>query len=133
MKNGHLPTGSENARGRLSRANIELIEAAVAGGARIEGYGTVTTLSSAPAKVERVAATTAIADIGEPTRPEKYFRAFVGTQEIGTRTVCANEWCRSSLTYCKCDSPQVWVDTDVRAVVTFKPRSNPETFRNRWW
>ena len=120
-------------KGRMPADARAAVEAFVASGGRIDGM-TVTKTGDEP-KVERTTpGTTAVADIGEETRPEKYNRAFVGTQEIGMRTVCNN--CRCSLTYCKCASPTVYgygVDTNTPSVVSFKPRPNPEDYRARWW
>lgn len=143
VKNGHLPAGSENARGRISRENIALIEAAVASGVDILGYsrsGPASTVE--PPKVERAAAqpATVVADIGDPTHPELerregglYLReAFAGTVNVGMRTVCNN--CKRSLTYCLCESPKVWVDHSTESVVNFRTRKVPDDYRvNRWW
>ena len=133
VKNGHLPEGSENARGRLSRENIARIEAAVAAGANIEGYsrqGVASTVE--PPKVTKT--TVAAEGIGETpqeTVPEKYNVAYVGNQVIGNRTVCDN--CHRSLNFHICGSPKVMYN-GVPSVVEFKSRPNPEAYRpNRWW
>lgn len=142
VKNGHLPPGSENARGRISADNIARIHEAVAAGVRIDGYSVAGSASTPEPKVERVSTTSGneVADIGDPTRPELQTReggvylteAFAGNHSIGMRTVCNN--CRRSLTYCPCESPLVWVDTDTSSVVTFKSRKVPDNYRvNRWW
>jgi hypothetical protein len=132
VKNGHLPKGSENVRGRLSAAHVALIEAAVANGEHIEGYQ----VSKPTASVDKPAVVavkpssgTTIADIGEPTFPENQWRAFVGGNEIGMRTVCDN--CHCSIVYCRDNSPAVMYNGD-RALVTLKPRNDPN-WRPRWW
>lgn len=117
-------------KGRMSNEQRQAVEAAVARGVRIDGYS-VSSAPTAEPKVERVAVARVIADIGEPTRPEKYNMAYVGKVEVGMRTVCLN--CRCSLNYCKCESPRVVVDHNTEGVVTFKSRPDPEAFRNRWW
>lgn len=121
---GHI---TEIGRGRMSAAHIALIKDAVANGTEIEGYGSVTPKATgAPATVERTAVSTVktIADIGEPTRDERSIMAYRTvdgkTVEIGMRTVDNN--CGTSLTYCKCESPRIWVDHESQAVVNFKPR-----------
>lgn len=132
VKNGHLPAGSENARGRISAVNIELLKAAVAGGAYIEGYSaSVPKSSDSTPKAERVAVVDAIADTPEETVPEQYNVAMVGDKVIGMRTVC--DACKRSLNFHICDSPRV-MDNGVSSVVRFKSRKDPESYRpNRWW
>lgn len=120
--NGHI---SEIKRGRMSREHIELIKAAVATGVKIEGYGEVTATADKPATVERTAVDpNRLVDVPDVYRDERTLMAYRtqdGKQiEIGMRTVDNN--CGSSLTYCRCDSPRVWVDHESQAVVNFKPR-----------
>jgi hypothetical protein len=130
VKNGHLPAGSENARGRLSRENIERIEAAVAAGANIEGYSRTAASEAKPAKVERTESTM-LGETPQETVPEKYNVALVGDKVIGNRTVC--DVCKRSLNFHICDSPTVMYK-GTPSVVRFKSRPNPETYRpNRWW
>lgn len=120
-------------KGRMPNDARAAVEAYVASGGHLEGYTTTSTAApggTTTTTVKREAGQT-IADIGDETRPEKYNRAFVGTSEVGMRTVCLN--CRGSLTYCPCESPRVYVDFDRIGVVGFKSRSNPEEYRNRWW
>lgn len=132
VKNGHLPAGSENARGRISASNIELIKAAVAEGVSIEGYSVSKPMASTdkPVTVSRTAETTGVIENPEETVPERYNIAMVGNEVIGNRTVC--DVCRRSLNYHICSSPRVMYN-GVQSVVTFKPRPNPEKFQNRWW
>lgn len=120
--NGHI---TEIKRGRMSREHITLIKEAVANGAKIEGYGEVSATASAPATVERVAVDpNRLVDVPDVFRDERALMAYRVENgknvEIGMRTVDNN--CGSSLTYCRCDSPRVWVDHETQAVVNFKPR-----------
>jgi hypothetical protein len=138
VKNGHLPAGSENARGRISRENIALIQEAVAKGASIDGYLRTAVASEVqPAVVERVTPASGgnsgvDGETPQETVPEKYNRAFVGDHEVGMRTVC--DVCRRSLNFHLCDSPKV-MDNGVSSVVVFKARKNPESYRpnERWY
>lgn len=124
--NGH--TDSLGGRGRMSAAHKALIEAAVASGVNIEGYAVVnrpTIATDKPAEVKRVAPNpNVIADVPDMTRDENeimaFYRADGKVVEIGMRTV--DNVCGSSLTYCPCESPRVWVDHDQQVVVNFKPR-----------
>lgn len=138
LKNGHI---KEITRGRISRENHALIEAAVKNGAKIEGYSVSTaapvegndetpesTVTKAKVSSEKV-----IYDVG----PERYVEdetvGYIhqdGKQvEISLRTVCNT--CGASLTYHMCDSPRVWVDHKTEAMVYFKPRSKPLP-KKRW-
>lgn len=135
VKDGFLPAGSENTRGRLSGAAIERCKELAAQGWEIEGY--VTSKSKSPdaaptvEKVKVQAGVKEVADIGPMLRDESYWTAYANvngkTQTVGMRTVCNN--CHNSLTYCPCKSPVVnfghlsGVDTDCTAVVNFKPRN----------
>lgn len=132
VKNGHLPAGSENARGRISAANIELLKAAVAGGVSIEGYSvSVPKSSNSTPKVERVAVSSGVTENPEETVPERYNVAMVGDTVIGNRTVC--NVCHRSLNFHICESPTVMYN-GAPSVVRFKSRKDPESYRpNRWW
>lgn len=131
VQHGHLPPGSENARGRISAENIARIHEAVAGGTIIDGYTPVTGSSVAVPKVERVAGNEKrLVDVPDEARNESLWTAHTTEGEIGMRTVC--DTCRNSFTYCRCQFPKTLVQ-GVEAVVVFKPRPNPEKFRNRWW
>lgn len=126
VKDGFLPPGSENKRGRLSGAAIERCKELAAKGMKIEGYET--SRSSSPESVPvvnkvQVSTTSTIADIGEPFRHEEAYQAFTSEGEVGMRTVCNN--CHSSLTYCPCTHPVVNIDHDQTGVVYFKPRKSP--------
>lgn len=125
--NGH--TDTLGGRGRMSLAHKALIQAAVASGVNIEGFGVVsspTAVADAPVEVKRIAVDpNRIADVPNVSRDEKavmgFYRAEGKVVEIGMRTVDNN--CGSSLTYCMCESPRVWVDHDQQVVVLFKPRN----------
>jgi len=118
VKDGFLPPGSENVRGRLSGAAISRCEELAAKGWKIDGFmassQTKTVVRVPKPDPERVF------DIPDETRNESYWRAFAGDGEIGMRTVCLR--CNSSLTYCPCPSPVVWLDFQTQGTVTFKPR-----------
>jgi hypothetical protein len=64
-----------------------------------------------------------IYDVPDVARDEDSWQAFTSEGEVGMRTVCNG--CRSSLNYCHCPHPRVWVDHLTEAVVVFKPRKNP--------
>ena len=137
VKDGFLPAGSEDKRGRLSGAAIERCKELAAEGWQIEGYALVAqpTGSTAPREVEKVKVATGekvIADIPvSPLRDEKVWTAYANVDgkvvSVGMRTVCNT--CHSSITYCPCKSPVVnmghlpGVATDATAVVNFKPRN----------
>lgn len=128
VKDGFLPAGSENKRGRLSADAINRCKELAAKGWQIEGYEVSKTEKSADApKVEKVKVSTGakeIADIGNPLRDESVWEAYGNhngeVKPIGMRTVCNT--CHCSLTYCPCKSPVVWIDYDAAVVVNFKPR-----------
>ena len=127
VKDGFLPPGSENRRGRLSADAIDRCKALAAQGWKIEGYEVSSSNSTAPV-VEKVKVATGektIADIPDyPLRDESMWEAYAnhnGLVKIGMRTVCNN--CGCSLTYCPCKSPMVWVDHEHQCVVNFKTRT----------
>lgn len=127
VKDGFLPAGSENKRGRLSAAAIQRCKELAATGMQIEGYETVksSTPDAAPVvnKVKVSTGSTEIADIGEPFHHEEAWQAFTSEGEVGMRTVCNT--CKSSLTYCPCQHPVVNIDHMRVGVVSFKPRTTP--------
>ena len=125
-KNGHIETIG---RGRLSAAHIALINEAVANGVQIEGYSVVTPTkeSTGAPEVKRTAVDpNRVVDVPDVARDERTTMAFYRNDgkvvEIGMRTV--DNVCGNSLTYCRCESPRVWVDYDQQVVVNFKPRTN---------
>ena len=113
--------GDENKRGRLSKAADERCKELASQGIAIIGYevrGSVET--SQPVTVEKVKHDpNRIADVPEPARNEKDWDAYTSEGQIGIRTVC--NVCHSSLTYCYCTTPKVWVDVDREGAVYFKP------------
>jgi len=126
--NGHMTAEDANRRGRLSKAHVAIILDAVAKGAQIEGYGVVrpTVATDRPVEAKRTAVDPhRVADVPDMSRDEREVMAFYGTGrdkvEVGMRTVDNN--CGSSLTYCRCESPRVWVDHDREVVVNFGPRN----------
>ena len=125
VKNGHLPPGSEEKRGRISLENIERIKKAVAEGAVIDGYSVSKTEKSTAPVVEKAKVSTE-KQVIEPAPyryPETEF--MVVETESGKlrnmREACNN--CRCSLVVCWCESPRI-VATDGRGsvLVTIKRR-----------
>lgn len=128
-QNGHMTREEADKRGRMSLANKALVMEAVRNGVAIEGYAIVdrpTVATDKPAKVERVAVDpNRVMDVPDMSRDETALMAFYRADgkviEIGMRTV--DNVCGNSLTYCRCESPRVWVDCDSQVVVNFKPRN----------
>jgi hypothetical protein len=118
-------------RGRMSLPNRAFIEDAVRNGVLIEGYSPDNTapVGDGPVPVSRVAVDpNAVVEVPDESRPELSFQAYVGTNEVGMRTVCNVCW--RSLNYCHCESPRIWVDYDREGVVNFQPRKTP---KKRWY
>lgn len=127
-KHGHIETIG---RGRMSAAHIALIHEAVANGEQIEGYsvvsGTVpanTTATPAPTVERTKTDPNRVVDVPDVARFEDETEAYYFNDGkavlIGMRTV--DNVCGSSLTYCHCESPRVWVDYDRQVVVNFRTR-----------
>lgn len=115
-------------RGRMSLDNKAFITAAVESGVLIEGYGE-TTAEDGAVVIDKVSIDpNRVFDVPDESRPEASFTAYVGTKEIGMRTIC--NVCSNSLNYCHCSSPRVWVDFDREGVVNFAGRTKPT---KRWW
>lgn len=123
-----------NQRGRLSRENIALIHKAVAEGIQIDNYSVDRPTGSSKndsthSEVPKVSRTESggIVDIGDEVRPEKSWEASARvngvTHPVGMRTVCNT--CNSSLTYCHCRTPYVWIDHETQGLVTFAMRRTP--------
>lgn len=130
--NGHI---KEIGRGRMSRDHIALIEQAVRDGVNIEGYAVSTVQpkseeeKSSP-KVEKVAvAGNRILDVPDESRSEDLWTAHTSNGEIGMRTVC--DTCNSSLTYCRCTTPMVWLNHETLGAVFFKPTNGVKPAR-KW-
>lgn len=128
IKDGTIPT--KMGKGRLSGEQIARCKELAAMGWDIEGY-TVTKSTAADAtpvveKAERHDPNR-VFDIPDESRPESVWRAYRhddGKQvTVGMRTVC--NACGTSLTYCRCEHPRVWVDHNAEAVVYFKPVRKP--------
>lgn len=124
-------------RGRMPRAHVQMIQDAVNSGIVIEGYP-MPSPTTAPdgttiaSEVKRVAPSeTGLIDCGPPLRDENALIAKVEGTVIGMRTVCVA--CGSSLNYCGCENPVVWIDHTRRGVVTFYPRPSNAPRPNRWW
>jgi hypothetical protein len=123
VKDGFLPKGSENTRGRMSKAAIERCEQLASKGWDIDGFSVVKSAdTSKPDTVARIKTDpNAVVDIPNPTRDESAMQAFSGTSKVGMRTVCNN--CKRSLTYCPCEQPRVWLDHNTQGVVFFKAKA----------
>lgn len=119
VKDGFLPPGSENKRGRLSGDAIRRLEELAASGMKIDGYS-VSSDSAAEVTVEKTRDPNAIAELPPELHSETNYRAFTGTIERGMRTVCNG--CHASLIYCPCPQPRIWVDYDREGVVVFRQR-----------
>ena len=134
--NGHITVIKQ---GRLSGEHKALIENAVRNGAQIEGFAVSTATPKNEAeksmpKVEKVSVdANRILDVPDEARNENQWEAYRFQDgkpvEVGMRTV--DNGCGSSLSYCRCESPRVWVDVDNEAMVRFKPRTRP--LPNKRW
>lgn len=112
VKDGFLPPGSENKRGRLSAAGITRCEELAAKGWKIDGFAVSSKPSadtSKPVTVERVKVeANRLLDVPEPLRDARDWtlvRKDTGKpiHAVGMKNVC--EGCHSSFTYCPCGSP----------------------------
>lgn len=127
VKDGFLPAGSENKRGRMSAAGIARCEELVSQGWKIEGFESVKPSASTDkptAEVKRVKVDpNRLVDVPDMRRDEREWSAHVTvdgkSQEIGFRTV--DNGCNSSLGWCYCPQSRVWLN-NVEHVVSFKPR-----------
>jgi hypothetical protein len=135
VKDGFLPPGSENVRGRLSGAAIDRCKELAANGWTIEGYQSKSG-NTGVAVVEKVKVVTGakeIADIGDPIHDENEWEAYI-TVDDKRETVdmrkCCNQ-CQASLTYCPHPYPTIFLDYNAEAVVSFKQRTSPLV--RRWW
>lgn len=126
VKDGFLPAGSENKRGRLSTAAIDRLKTLAAQGWTIDGYSvSKSDNTDEPVKVSKVSVDpNRIADVPDESRSENDWTAFVNhagkAVEVGMREVC--NACGNSFTYCRCEKPLFWVDYQTQGVVNFKPR-----------
>lgn len=132
VKDGFLPAGAENKRGRLSADAIARCMELAAQGVKIEGYESKS--DNTVAKVKIATGVKEIADIGDPIHDEREWEAYItvdGKTESVDMRKCCNLCGRTSLTYCPHPEPQVFVDFDQSAVVSFKQRRVPLV--RRWW
>lgn len=132
VKDGFLPAGSENKRGRLSLDAINRLKELAGSGWDIDGYSvSKPTTSTGPVKVEKTKASDSsrVLDVPDEHRAEELWTAHTSEGEVGMRTVCNT--CKCSLTYCWCPSPRVWIDHTQEGVVYFKPRTRP--LANKRW
>lgn len=138
VKDGFLPAGSENKRGRLSLAADARLKELAGMGWQIDGYSVSksTTPDTAPVVTKAASADpNRVVDVPDESRPESLWIAYRHADgkpvDVGMRTCC--NVCRASLTYCRCESPRVWVDFDSEAVVYFKPRPESKALPNKRW
>lgn len=133
VKAGILPPGSENTRGRMSKAHIAECERLVRDeNYDIEGFAVskVVPKVDEPQKVERVAAADPkrLVDVPDQNRDEREWEAYHYVDgkpvHVGFRTVC--NLCHSSLGWCHCDKPEVNSFSHGAVVVYFKPRTAPQ-------
>ncbi len=113
VKDGFLPKGSENQRGRLSKAAIERCKVLVSEGWNIEGYSVSDTPApvsvSAPAapkvvKAEAPANVKQVLDFSVIYERDAY-KAVAANGVYGMAEVCNN--CRVSLVQCHCGDPHI--------------------------
>ena len=129
VKDGFLPAGSENKRGRMSAAGIARCEELVSQGWKIEGFAAASSKPSDESADAKPAVTRVktdpnrLVDVPDMRRDERDWSAHVTvdgkSQEIGFRTV--DNSCGSSLGWCYCPESRVWLN-NVERVVTFKAR-----------
>lgn len=137
VKDGFLPAGSENVRGRLSLPAIERLKELAAIGWDIDGYTVKKSADANTAPVIEKATVSqgkVIPDVPADIRDENTWSAHIlidgKHKEIGMRTVC-NGPCGSSLTNCWCEKSRVWDGRNNEVVVEFKPRTSP--LPNKRW
>lgn len=126
VKDGFLPPGSENKRGRMSAAGITRCEELAAKGWLIEGFaiGKPSADTSKPVTVERVKPESGrMLDVPDMRRDERDWTATITvdgkTVEPGFRIVCNG--CGNSLGWCYEESSRVsWQNRE--HVVKFTPR-----------
>lgn len=128
VKDGFLPAGSENTRGRLSLSAITRCKELAAEGWDIDGYSKPTVAVAPVAKTQDKVSKPAtefvgVADTPDEYRPESVWQAHANHGEkkvsIGMRTICNQ--CNNSLSYCHCRTPYVWLDFETEAAVSFSP------------
>lgn len=110
-KDGKIPVSM--GKGRLSSAGIERCKELAAQGWSIKGYEVQSTSTAAAPVVNKVAVSNgekAIADLPPMRYDEKVYKAVsdvpvFGKTVFGMREVC--QFCGSSLTYHRCDTPIV--------------------------
>lgn len=121
VKDGFLPKGSENKRGRLAAPAIERLKTLAGQGWDIEGYSVSKPVNEGPVEVKKVASDSSrVLDVPDEIRNENEWTATVEGKRIGMREVCRR--CSNSFTYCWCEKPLYFVDIDRLGVVVFKPK-----------
>lgn len=136
VKDGFLPPGSENKRGRLSGAAIARLKELAAKGWDIDGYSVTKSITpdTAPVVTRTPVEGKTLESIPDERRSENDWQASALNRkgervEVGMREVCHN--CGSSFTYCYCPESVFRVDYDYPAVVRFAPRTTP--LPNKRW
>jgi hypothetical protein len=110
VKDGFLPAGSENVRGRLSAAAIERCMELASQGWDIEGYEAKGSVAEGDREVKKVAA-----PVGEKVIHDIVYRFPLDTPatavhggktiQVSMRSACGN--CRVSLVCCTCGMPNI--------------------------
>lgn len=131
VKDGFLPAGSENRRGRLSLEAKARLAELVALGWDIDGLSAPKPVTEKPEAepskpgITPVDGTSSargsgkvIVEIPDERYPENEFRAFAGGKEIGMRDVCNT--CGNSFTHNVCSNPTKWIDFETSAPVEFR-------------
>lgn len=136
VKDGFLPAGSENKRGRLSKAATERLKELAAKGWDIEGFSVTKSVTpdTAPTVTRVPVEGKTLESIPDQRRDENDWQASALNRdgkrvEIDMRAVCHN--CGSSFTYCYCPESTFTLDYDFPVVVRFTPRTTPLPTR-RW-
>lgn len=125
FQNGHI---KEIGRGRMSAAHKALIMEALEKNSNlvIEGFSSSKPTAQSPKPAvtrEPKVASSGMIDCPEPLRDARDFVVVLRDTGkpipmVGPATVCNG--CHSSLTYCPCPAPRVWLDHDREGVVSFK-------------
>lgn len=140
VKDGFLPPGSENKRGRLSGAAKTRLSELASQGWSIEGYSKAEPKPEPKPKAERKTAkpksdeSGGIFEIPDIVRDETSWQASYQmggkTIEVGMREVCNS--CSNSFTHCYCPVTLFNGAGGREVVIDFKPLKNPLP-RKKWW
>lgn len=128
VKDGFLPAGSENQRGRMSAAGIKRCEELVALGWQIDGFASVSKPSDDSKAAKTVARVSVdpnrIQDVPDPLRDKRDWTLIEKStgkpmRYAGMCNVC--QVCGNSFTYCGCANPTCnSLDSTAPVPVAFK-------------